>query len=70
MQPETKCSAFQQDFLRGNMPSGLQMVRIKILSYFYSQRKLEAKDVFLVEYLFGMFEALRGRKLGIPLKEL
>ncbi|XP_026635127.1 zinc finger protein 426 isoform X5 [Microtus ochrogaster] len=24
MQPETKCSAFQQDFLRGNMPSGLQ----------------------------------------------
>lgn len=52
------------------MPRGLQMVRIKILSYFYFQRKLEAKDVSLVEYLFGMFEALRGRKLGIPLKEL
>lgn len=70
MQPETKCSAFQQEFLRGNMSNGLQMVRIKILCYFYSQRKLEVKDVSLVEYLFGMFEALQGKKLGIPLKKV
>lgn len=56
--------------MRGNISSELQMVRIKILSYFYSQRKLEAKDVSLVEYLFGMFEALRGRKLGITLKKV
>lgn len=48
----------------------MQMVRIKSVSYSYSQRKLEVRDVSFIEYLLGMFEAFWGRKLGSSLKEI